>query len=167
MFNRYTSLTQQPVNITRTFETPPLVNKLWTIVMDDRIYQTLSFAGTLMAIFVMCIWCVQTYKNLKEGGSRPKAKELILPLMLIVLLFNDGRNMKELTFGAKNTVHSFNPPLNKVVAEDVVRSEMTQAKPSTMTQATCNEPNRSQLSTSNMLDDPYIKRAIAQYQISF
>jgi hypothetical protein len=156
MLNFQSLLAQQSVNTTRTLEIPSLVDELWTIVMDDRIYQSMSFLGTLMAVFVMCIWCVQMYKTLKKGGSRPKVKEIIFPLILIVLLFNDGGNMKDLTFGTKNDVNIFKTPVNKVVVEDGL-----------MIQSTGDELSESELSATDALIKSYIQVEKNRYQSSF
>jgi small-conductance mechanosensitive channel len=155
MFNRYTSLTQQSVDTTRTLETPPLVNRLFTIATVDRIHLTIGFLVTAIVVFVVCFWCLQMYKNLRNGGARPKAKELLPPLLLIVFLVI---NIQDLTFTTKNTVN-FNIPLNKVVKEDGFRLPISQA--------TCNEPNQSNLSTIDTLRDSYIKEMTARYRTYF
>jgi hypothetical protein len=152
MFNLQALSAQQLISTAKTVEIPSLVDKLWTIVMDDGIYQAVSFLGTLVAILAMCIWCVQMYRILKKGGSRPKLKEVIFPLILIVLLLNNGRNMKDLTFGIK-------VPLDKIVAEDSLRS--------TMIQTTGTDPSETKLSATDELIKSYTQIEKSRYQSSF
>jgi hypothetical protein len=155
MFNPYSSsLTEQSVNTTTTFEMPPLVNKLFTIMMDDKTHQFVSVLGTLIAIFIMCIWCTQTYKTIKNGGAWPKTKEVIPALLLIVLL---SANLHDLTFATKK--NDFNVPLHKVVAEDSNRSPMVQVAGA--------ELSGSKLSATDTTINSYIQAERSKYLSSF
>lgn len=156
MFNSQILLAQQSVNTTRTLEMPLLANRLFAIVIDNRTHQFIGFLGAAVVVFVMYYWCVHAYKNLKNGGARPKAKELFPPLLLIMFLVI---NIQDLTFTTKNTVNNFNVTPNKVVEKDGLRSPIKQA--------TCNEPNQSDLSTIDTLRDSYIKEMTARYQTYF
>lgn len=158
MFNPYaSSLTE---NTTKTLETPPLVNKMFAIGLNDNVHYAASILGTFMGILIICIWLIHTYKAFKSGVSRPKVKELIPAVLLLILL---SGNMNTLIFATKNTVKNLNVPLHKVVAEDSAQSPVKQV--------TCSEPKQSQLSTPNSQKDSYInpriQRAITQYKIDF
>jgi hypothetical protein len=123
MFNPQTLLAQQPVNTTRTLEVPPVVDKMFAIFMDHRTNQILSCLGLLIVASAICIWCTHTYKTIKGGGPRPKAKEVFYILLLTVLLCYDINDMKDSAYATKNTANNFKAPISKVVAENNTLSE--------------------------------------------
>jgi hypothetical protein len=112
-------------NSTEDLEIPSSLNKLWTIAM----YPTVCFLGMLIAVFAVGFWCVKLYKTLDDGGLKPAANEMIFPLLLVFLLSNNGKHMKEFTLAARDAMNGFNVTLNRVVdAEVSLRSPMAQAK---------------------------------------
>jgi hypothetical protein len=156
VFNRYTSLTQQSVDTIQTLETPSVTNRLFTIVTDNRIHQSISFLGTAIVVFVIYSWCIHTYKSLENGGTRPKAKEFLSVLLLTLFIVV---NIQNFTSTSKNTVKNFDVPSNKTVKGKGLRPQMIQA--------THDELNQSDLSAQYILNSPRIKRIINQYKISF
>jgi hypothetical protein len=106
-------------NSTEDLEIPSSLNKLWAIAMDGSMYRTICFLGMLIAVFAVGFWCVKFYKTIDEGGLKPAATEMIFPLILVVMLSNNGKNMKDLTLGARDAMNGFNVTLNKVVDAEV------------------------------------------------
>jgi hypothetical protein len=106
-------------NSTEDLEIPSSLNKLWTIAMDGSMYRTVCFLGMLIAVFAVGFWCVKLYKTLDDGGLKPAANEMIFPLLLVFLLSNNGKHMKEFTLAARDAMNGFNVTLNRVVDAEV------------------------------------------------
>jgi hypothetical protein len=115
MLNSQSLSEQQSFNTVISPEVSSLANNFWVIVTDDKVMRSVDSLGLLLATLAVCLWCLQTYKTFKKQGLRPKVTEIVLPLLLIGLLFNNGRYLKELTFATKNIMNSTKAPLNKVV----------------------------------------------------
>jgi hypothetical protein len=95
-------------------ETPTVFNKLQEILAEGEMYRTTCFSGVLIAVLAIGCWCVKSYKTLKKRGLQPAIYEMVLPLLLIVMLSNNGKNMKGLTLATKNAMNNFNAPLSRV-----------------------------------------------------
>jgi hypothetical protein len=106
-------------NSTQDLEIPAALNKLWTIAMDGSLYKTVCLLGTLLAVFAVGFWCVKLYKTLDEGGLRPAVNEIVFPVILVLMLSNNGKNMKDLTLATRDAINSFNVTLNKAVDAEV------------------------------------------------
>jgi hypothetical protein len=119
MFNAQILLAQQSINTTGSIEMPSLLNNLWTIAMDDSMYRTVSFLSMLIAAFTVGFWFLKVYNISTVEDLRASVKEVILPLMLVFLLFNNGKNMKDLTLATKGVVNSFNVPQHSVIDEEI------------------------------------------------
>jgi hypothetical protein len=104
---------------TEDLEIPAALNKLWKISMEGGMYKTVSFIGIIIAVFAVGFWCVKLYKTLEEGGLRPLASEMVLPVILVVMLSNSGKNMREMTLGTRDAMNSFNATLNRVIDADM------------------------------------------------
>jgi hypothetical protein len=100
-------------------ETSTVLNKLQEISMEGEMYRAICFLGTLIALLAIGCWCVKFYKTFKE--KRPAIHEMVLPLLLIVMLSNNGKNMKDLTLATKNAMNNFNAPI--VRAADIQKQE--------------------------------------------
>ncbi len=110
-------------NSTEDTEIPDALNKLWKVSMEGSMYRTLCFLGMLIAVFAVGYWCVKFYKTLDEGGLKPAVNEMIFPLILVVMLSNNGSNMRDATLAARDAMNSFNATLNRVIdAEMSLRS---------------------------------------------
>jgi hypothetical protein len=106
-------------NSTQDLEIPAALNKLWTIAMEGSMYKMVCLLGTLLAVFAVGFWCVKLYKTLDEGGLRPAVNEIVFPIILVAMLSNNGKNMKELTLGTRDAMNSFNATLNKAIDAEV------------------------------------------------
>ena len=107
MFTPQTLLAQQSTNIVEALEIPLLLSKMWSILMNERFYQAMNLVGVLMAIFAIGLWCAMFYKSFKTGGLQPALKDLVLPLVLVVMLWNGGKNLKDITLSTKSAISSF------------------------------------------------------------
>jgi hypothetical protein len=119
MFIAQTLFAQQSINTTGTLEMPSILNNLWTIAMNGSMYRTASFSGMLIAAFAVGFWCLKMYRISTVEDLRASLKEVVLPLMLVILLFNNGKNMKDLTLATKNAMNSSNVSQNIVADEEV------------------------------------------------
>jgi hypothetical protein len=106
-------------NSTEDSEIPAALNKLWKISMEGGMYRTICFLGMLIAVFAVGFWCVKLYKTLDEGGLKPAVNEMVFPLLLILMLSNNGKNMRDLTLGARDAMNGFNATLNRVIDAEV------------------------------------------------
>jgi hypothetical protein len=101
------------VGIAKTFDA------VWTMAMDGNLYKLVCTIGLMIAIFAVGFWCVKFYLALEEGGYKPVVTEMIFPLLLVVLLANGGRNMRDLTVTTRDIMNNVNDSVNKVVGFDV------------------------------------------------
>jgi hypothetical protein len=163
MFNPQALLAQQSINTTASFEVSSLVNILWSISTDQRVVQSVDLLGLSMSTLSVYLLCLHTYKSFKKEGLRPKAAEIILPVLLIGLLFNDVRYLKELNFATQNTVNSIKTPLNKVVKEGS-RSFEQNHKSSGRSSILVDNIN---LSTMDATREAYVRESIIRYQNFF
>jgi hypothetical protein len=106
-------------NSTEDSEIPAALNKLWKISMEGGMYRTICFLGTLIAVLAVGFWCVKLYKTLEEGGLRPAANEMVFPVLLIIMLSNNGKNMRDLTLATRDAMNGFNVTLNRVIDAEV------------------------------------------------
>jgi hypothetical protein len=77
---------------------PKALEKLWHIAMDGNMYH------------VVC---------LEEGGIRPAMNELILPVVVVIMLSNGGKNMRDFTMGTRTIMNGFNQSINTVINDEV------------------------------------------------
>jgi hypothetical protein len=101
------------IGIAKTFDA------VWTMAMDGNLYKLVCTIGLMIAIFAVGFWCVKFYLALEEGGYKPVVTEMIFPLLLVVLLANGGRNMRDLTVTTRDIMNNVNDSVNKVVGFDV------------------------------------------------
>ena len=87
---------------------PKALNSLWDIAMNGNMYRVVSALGITIAVFAVAFWCVKFYQVLEDGGMRPAFRELIMPLVLVIMLSNSGSNMRKFTLGARDMMNSFN-----------------------------------------------------------
>jgi hypothetical protein len=115
MFDSQALSAQQSVSTAISPGISSLANNMFIIITDIRTQQSLIIICVILTVFAIYVWCVGTHQNFKEKGLRPKVKEILLPLILIVLTFNNVRDMKDSMFNQKNTVNIVGVPSNKVV----------------------------------------------------
>jgi hypothetical protein len=98
---------------------PGALDKLWNIAMDGSMYQIVCRLGLFIAVVAVGFWCVKFYKTLDEGGLRPAINDLVFPVLLVVLLSNGGKNMKDFTSFTRDTMNGFNRSINTVIDSEV------------------------------------------------
>jgi hypothetical protein len=101
------------VGIAKTFDA------VWTMAMDGNLYRLVCTIGLMIAIFAVGFWCVKFYLALEEGGYKPAVTEMIFPLLLVILLSNGGKNMRDLTVTTRDIMNNVNDSVNRVVGFDV------------------------------------------------
>jgi hypothetical protein len=106
-------------NSTEDLEIPASLNKLWKIAMEGSMYRTICFLSLLIAVFAVGFWCVKLYATLQEGGLRPLANEMVYPVIVVLMLSNSGRNMRDLTLATRDAMNGFNVTLNKTIDTEV------------------------------------------------
>ncbi len=101
------------IGIAKTFD------RVWTMAMDGNLYRLVCTIGLMIAIFAVGFWCVKFYMALEEGGYKPAVTEMIFPLLLVILLSNGGKNMRDLTVTTRDIMNNVNDSVNRVVGFDV------------------------------------------------
>jgi glucan phosphoethanolaminetransferase (alkaline phosphatase superfamily) len=123
MLDSQTLSAQRSTSTAISSEVSLLANNMFTIITDSRTQQGLSIVCVVLTVFIIYIWCMEAHRNFKKKGLRPKAKEIILPLILIALTFNNVRDMKDSMFNSKNTVNIVEAPSNKVMNKNNSQSK--------------------------------------------
>jgi hypothetical protein len=98
---------------------PKALDDLWKITMEGNLYQLVCKLGLLIAVFGVGFWCLKLYKSLEEGSLRPVVNDLIWPLLLVILLSNNGKNMRDATMETRNMLNSINRSADAVISADV------------------------------------------------
>jgi hypothetical protein len=98
---------------------PKALNTLWHIAMDGNMYHVVCIIGMFIAIVAVGFWCIKFYKTLEEGGIRPAMNELVMPVVVVIMLSNGGKNMKNLTMGTRAMMNGFNQSVNTVINDEV------------------------------------------------
>jgi hypothetical protein len=98
---------------------PKALDTLWKIAMGGNMYHVVCIVGMFIAIVAVGFWCVKFYKTLEEGGIRPAVNELIMPVVVVLMLSNSGKNMKNLTMGTRDIMNGFNQSINTVINDEV------------------------------------------------
>jgi hypothetical protein len=71
---------------------------------------------------------VKFYQAIEDGGLKPAMREIVYPIILVVLLSNGGDNMRTLTLATRDVMNNVNSAANSVIDADVsIRSAMAQA----------------------------------------
>ena len=82
-------------------------------------YKTMCLLAVLIAAFSIGFWCVKFYVALEEGGLKPAGKDFLIAMTLVVMLAQDGKNLRDLTLGARDAMNGFNVTLNRVIDAEV------------------------------------------------
>jgi hypothetical protein len=98
---------------------PKALDTLWHIAMDGNMYHVVCIVGMFIAMVAVGFWCVKFYKTLEEGGIRPAINELVMPVVVVIMLSNGGKNMKDLTMGTRALMNGFNQSINTVINDEV------------------------------------------------
>jgi hypothetical protein len=98
---------------------PGALDTLWNIAMDGTMFQIVCRLGLFIAVVGVGFWCVKFYKTLDEGGLRPAINDLVFPVLLVVLLSNGGKNMKDFTNLARDTMNGFDRSINTIIDNEV------------------------------------------------
>jgi hypothetical protein len=97
---------------------PKAFDKLWTIAMNGNIFRLTCSLGLALAVLAVGFWCVKFYKTLQEGNLQPAITEMIFPLILVILLSNNGANMRDLTMTARNALNGINKSVAVVMSAE-------------------------------------------------
>jgi hypothetical protein len=97
---------------------PKALDQLWKITMNGNIYRFTCSIGLLLAVMAVGFWCVKFYKTLQEGTLQPAINEMIFPLILVILLSNNGANMRDLTMTARDMLNGVNRSVAVVTAAE-------------------------------------------------
>jgi hypothetical protein len=106
-------------NSVSTEAVPKALDDLWKITMEGNFYKLVARLGLLIAVFGIGFWCLKLYKSLEEGALRPVVNDLIWPILLVVLLSNNGRNMRDFTMFSRDIMNGINKSTDNVISAEV------------------------------------------------
>jgi hypothetical protein len=70
---------------------------------------------------------VKFYQAIEDGGLKPAMRELVYPIILVILLSNGGDNMRTLTLATRDVMNNVNSAANSVIDADVSIRSASQA----------------------------------------
>lgn len=83
-------------------------NPLWENVMQGGLYQAMADVGVLCAVIALGVFLVQWFQKLSNGNGDTALGEFIWPLMVIVLLSNNGAVLSATTLELRNVGNQIN-----------------------------------------------------------
>jgi hypothetical protein len=98
---------------------PKALNVMWGYALNGSLYKLSCSLGLFAAVFGVGFWCLKFYRALQEGTLLPVVNEVVWPLLVVLLLANNGANMRSVTFGAKDIINNINRSMHRVVDLDV------------------------------------------------
>lgn len=86
------------------------MDQLWQDVLGNSggLYAAIANLGVLFAIGTLLIWAVQWAKTLLEDGTGSSFSEIIWPLVVVVLLANDGGLLATCTLQVRGIINQAN-----------------------------------------------------------
>ncbi len=87
------------------------MNGLWDDVLNGGLYDATVKLGVFFAVGTLTLFMVQFFKNLMDGDDPKAFTEIIWPLIVIVLLANQGAVLKNSTLQLRAIINNTNQQL--------------------------------------------------------
>lgn len=84
------------------------MDKLWEDVLNGGLYTSITQLGLFFAVGTLLIFMVQWAKALIDGEDSRAMSELIWPLIVVVLLANEGALLRSGTYGMREVINVVN-----------------------------------------------------------
>ncbi|MEO1433760.1 MAG: hypothetical protein AAFV71_32825, partial [Cyanobacteria bacterium J06633_8] len=87
------------------------IDRLWDDVLGGGLYSAIANLGIFFAVGTLLIFIVQWTKEMIDGDSSKGFTELIWPIVVIVLLANNGQPLVAVTKGLREIINQTNQTL--------------------------------------------------------
>ena len=102
-------------------------NQLWDSVLQGGLYFALARVGVLFAVATLLLFMTQWTRQMVEGESSRAYADFIWPLLVIVLLSNNGDRLAAITLDIRNYINQVNQDVLSYTAADIRLQEAYQA----------------------------------------
>ncbi|HEY9803330.1 MAG TPA: hypothetical protein V6D25_23500 [Leptolyngbyaceae cyanobacterium] len=99
-------------------------DKLWNETITGGVYSAICKVGALFAIATLTFFVVEWTKRMMAGEEQRAYTDFIWPLIVVVLLSNNGNALGKSTLGIRNYINNVN---NTVLAEAAVGIDLKKA----------------------------------------
>jgi hypothetical protein len=81
---------------------------IWDTALDSELYTAVNNVGIACAIATLALWLYKFYQSLQDQGTAAAWSEILIPVIVIIFLANDGQNLKTATLGMRNGINQMN-----------------------------------------------------------
>lgn len=91
---------------------------VWEQVLNGPLFEEINRIGVIIAAACLILWVIQFGRMWleNEGGGMGFFRELIFPLVVVVLLANNGANMRSLSMSMRGAINGLNSQMLEKVA---------------------------------------------------
>ena len=101
-------------------------NQLWESVLQGGLYFSLARVGVLFAVATLLLFLTQWTRQMVEGESSRAYTDFIWPLLVIVLLSNNGNRLAAITLTLRDYINQVNQEVLTYTAADIRLQEAYQ-----------------------------------------
>ncbi|MEM8804450.1 MAG: hypothetical protein AAGF01_00160 [Cyanobacteria bacterium P01_G01_bin.38] len=101
-------------------------NQLWESVLQGGLYFALARVGILFAVATLLLFLTQWTRQMVEGESSRAYTDFIWPLLVIVLLSNNGSRLAAFTLTLRDYINQINQEVLTYTAADIRLQEAYQ-----------------------------------------
>ena len=98
-------------------------NDLWQQTLNGGLYMAICSLGQMFAVATLVFFMVELAKNWINGDEAQPFASFIWPLIVIVLLFNNGALLKTGTFSMRDTINEVNNDILEYTAAEANLNE--------------------------------------------
>lgn len=101
-------------------------NQLWDSVLQGGLYFAMARVGVLFAVATLLLFLTQWTRQMVEGESSRAYTDFIWPLLVIILLSNNGDRLAAITLDLRNYINQVNQDVLTYTAADIQLQEAYQ-----------------------------------------
>lgn len=102
------------------------MDKLWNDVLEGGLYSAIANLGIFFAVGTLLIFMVQWTREMVDGDNSKAFSEIIWPLVVIVLLSNNGELLSLSTLGLRTIINQTNQTLLESTSASIQLQEAYQ-----------------------------------------
>jgi hypothetical protein len=81
---------------------------IWATAFDSVLYRAVNNIGITCAVVTLMLWLYRFYQSIQDQGSAAAWTEILVPVIVIIFLANDGQNLRTLTLGMRDGINQMN-----------------------------------------------------------
>jgi len=81
---------------------------IWATAFDSVLYRAVNNIGITCAVVTLMLWLYKFYQSIQDQGSAAAWTEILVPVIVIIFLANDGQNLRTLTLGMRDGINQMN-----------------------------------------------------------